>query len=792
MADVDTSGSAAPQDWAAISAMMAQTVAQKAQDYGQAGQGQVAPPSLMPIPAAPQQAPTAAPGPMPVPSAPVPTQAAPVQPAPAAPATSDTPPPPPDNWTDIQSMMAQTVQDKQAAQAQVAQADAPASTGPKSDLGYIKNQVVTGLTNIATAPSYVSDAIGGIPDRLINFFVPGHSQAVADSLSKIGAKAAADYPTLTALTSPLTGVGGPDLNQRAQGFVRDQGLVDDTQPASYAGKLTGDAVGGLLNTVPMLPLGGAGGATGGGVSALAKAAVPAVVGGAGGTVGGDVASDAAASFGLGPRGQDALGLLGSLVGGGVGAKLGSAGMGQTSPGLQQLKDAGVNTLTPDLLSKFGGNTTGNIATLWGHLPFVDGPINAASSRAVGQVGDSLGRVADQIAPLASPTEIGSNIQTGIGNWVDQFKKTAAQNYGDAEAAIPAGATVAPTNTLDTLGLTTNAKGKLVQQPTTAVAETMVPQPIADLRDAFLKDKSTSMSYQDLKSLRTDIGNRLTSAAIVSDPAQGALKQLYGSLTSDLRTAVGQGGQPALDAFDKASQFYAQGLDTIQNRIGNLAKAGVTPETVYTQLTSPLAKGATRLSDLVDSGVVAPADLNLIARATMQKMGATSNGGFDAGQFFDAYSKMKTNNPEGANLLFNKGIDPAAAAQLDKLSDIASKLGATNSAASKMNAAGAQKTGLRYLISKGVDAAPALAAGAHSLANGAALGPAGIAGATIGAGTWVLGNLMASQPFLRFLSKPVTSPQAFATGLGVLGKMNPAIRDDLSTLSSQIDKDPSQN
>lgn len=739
----DVQGASAPA-WSDIQAMMAQDLAAKSAAYANAGvavspSGSVQAPAPTPIALPPGGAVAA-----------IPPQAAP------DPTTNSAPSAQPSDWAGIQSMMKNDLSQKNAAYAAAAGSDA-ALNGPVDDVGYLKDSAVRGLRDAYTGITNIGGFLGRI--NPINMA----ANALTDAVAPAGTM------PIQAKVDALHDAGNAQVGQALAP------LVSGAQPSDEPMRMLGQGIEGAVGSAPFALLPGG--------------ALPALAGGGLGGIAGEGAAATAKAAGLGDTGQTvariAGGLLGSL-GGGVSASKVAA---STAPGVARLADAGITSLTPDLLDKFANTSLANAATLKGYLPFSQAPINAASANAVGQYSTAMGSLADQIGPAVSPTAIGTQVQGSISNWLNDFKNQAAQKYSTAEASVPTGTTITPTNTLDQLGLQAGSKGKLVMQPTTAVQQTMVPPQLADLRDAFLSDGTANLSYTDLKALRSDVGNRLTNAAIISDPSQGALKQLYGSLSDDLRTAVAKGGQPALDAFDNANKFYADGLNTIQTRIGNLAKDGVTPEAVYSQLTTPLAKGATRLTDLYNSGVITDSDLGLIARQQISKLGQTADGAWSPTQFFNNYSKMQANAPETGKLLFSQGLSPDTAAQFDNLASIAGKLQNTETAAGQMNAGAAQKSGLRFLLSKVGDSVPGLVVGgAASKAGAVAGGAAGVAG--LGA-SYALGRLFTSQPFLRFLSKPVTNDQAFAAGLNSLSKMNPDISGDLNTISSQIQNQQSQ-
>lgn len=163
-----------------------------------------------------------------------------------------------------------------------------------------------------------------------------------------------------------------------------------------------------------------------------------------------------------------------------------------------------------------------------------------------------------------------------------------------------------------------------------------------------------LTYDGVKRLRTTVGEAMDSGIVPEGMSKGDLKRIYGALTDDLRNTVQQaGGQPALDAFEKANSINSQisarrqALAKIVGTDGNAA-----PEMVLDRVIgmASAARGGD-LAKLSQARKAIGADgWNDVAAAAVDKLGrATPEADFSGERFLTAWDKL---SPAGKQMLFN--------------------------------------------------------------------------------------------------------------------------------------------
>ena len=95
-----------------------------------------------------------------------------------------------------------------------------------------------------------------------------------------------------------------------------------------------------------------------------------------------------------------------------------------------------------------------------------------------------------------------------------------------------------------------------------------------------------LPYDAIKTLRSHVGELADSGIVPEGMSKGDLKQIYGALTTDLRTsAQSAGGNVGLAAFDWANGLYSQIADKRAALAGIVgADASAAPEQVVSRLT----------------------------------------------------------------------------------------------------------------------------------------------------------------------------------------------------------------
>lgn len=183
--------------------------------------------------------------------------------------------------------------------------------------------------------------------------------------------------------------------------------------------------------------------------------------------------------------------------------------------------------------------------------------------------------------------------------------------------------------------------------------------VAEVQNAIA---SPGMNYQGLKDLRSHIGN-MTPQEMVSkgiNPAEA--KQIYGSLTTDLRGHVlDAGGPDVLDAFDRANGIYSQIVErrqALSKIIG--VKADAPPERVLDRMMQlASSKGGADQATLMQARrAIGPEKWNEVTSAAIARMGrAAPEADFSGDRFVTAWNNM---SDRGRRTLFNSTGKPELA------------------------------------------------------------------------------------------------------------------------------------
>jgi hypothetical protein len=172
-------------------------------------------------------------------------------------------------------------------------------------------------------------------------------------------------------------------------------------------------------------------------------------------------------------------------------------------------------------------------------------------------------------------------------------------------------------------------------------------PSGKATDAVLEavQRADGLTYEGVKTLRTNIGEMLKGGILPEGVSGSELKQIYGGLSKDLETSVATAGGPkASAAFDRANKYYS----LVSNRRESLAKIigadGSAPaETVFGRLEA--MAGSTSRADISKLAQARKAigsdDWNEVASTVVSRLGRDVEGNFSPQRFITAYGKSPT-------------------------------------------------------------------------------------------------------------------------------------------------------
>lgn len=447
---------------------------------------------------------------------------------------------------------------------------------------------------------------------------------------------------------------------------------------------------------------GAGAALGGvGLGALAAPA-GGVAGGVGQTMAANPATQLAAGFsgggsagiaeqmGAGPLGQAAAGIGGGLAAAGGAPMLRSAlgggpQAGQTAAQFRQLgmePTAGQATqgrllrATESGLSRFPGSA-------------------GVMQRAAGNQGREMGAAIEQraraLAPRADSPIAGAAIDRGITQgFIPQVRARANHLYGRVDRHMPAQTPVALTRTQRVLDeLATPATG--AQRTTGRLIHPLARQLRDDLRmdaEAALPAQMTAqqfrqatqgtpqatLPYSAVKGVRSRIGERLQTEALVNDLPRAQVKRIYAALSEDIRSAAGT--PEARRALAQADRYWARSMDRVE-RLQRIVNQN-TPEGVFRASMAGTREGGSTIREVMRA---LPHDERQVVTSTVIRQMGRANPGqqvmneagdfteFSVNRFLTQYAGM---HPEARRALFQP-MGRQFQQDMDSLAAVASNL-----------------------------------------------------------------------------------------------------------------------
>jgi hypothetical protein len=390
-------------------------------------------------------------------------------------------------------------------------------------------------------------------------------------------------------------------------------------------------------------------------------------------------------------------------------------------------DLGAQVDIPEMVA--GGNWKQTVAAGLRSVPFAGDPIEGAFQKGLRQLEAAKGAITSgaQIGQEAA----GEGIRSGALGWMTKHSKDYTKGFYDkVYDAIDQTATRPLTKT-----------AQLVEEFRREMQRSTGTAPVAAIKkveDALARPEG--LSVKGISELRSEIGDLVDEATVAKSPSQRAFSRLYGAITEDLRSTVGQAGGPqALRAWETANREAR----IVAGKRGRLARiVGTTDEKLSAESVFKKAEAAAReggnareLRLLKD--VVGEKEWVNFGAELVNRLGVDSKTGlFSGDRFLTAYGKF---SPAGKDLVFG-----VAKTHLDDIATIAKKYGELSAKFNRSN------TG----IVNGVLKILANPAGAAVNIGTAAINP--MAAITVGG---QLGGLATGRSVAWALAKPSSLKQA---------------------------------
>lgn len=295
------------------------------------------------------------------------------------------------------------------------------------------------------------------------------------------------------------------------------------------------------------------------------------------------------------------------------------------------------------------------------VPIVGAPLVQASKKAVQGMDDAARNIAAGYGE-AERFSAGTSAKSGIADWITgKSRDITSRLYDNVDRLVNPDAASPLSETQKTVASIMSER-KAAFLPGGGKAVDLVSEAVKP---------GANLTYDGVKRLRTAVGEAMDSGIVPEGMSKGDLKRIYGSLTNDLRNTVQQaGGQPALEAFDKANSINAQvsarrqALAKIVGTDGNAA-----PEMVLDRLIGMAsANRGGDLSKLSQARKAMGAESwNDVAAAAVDKLGrASPEAEFSGERFLTAWDKLSAS---GKQLLFNSTGKSNLVQSLDDLATL---------------------------------------------------------------------------------------------------------------------------
>lgn len=353
-----------------------------------------------------------------------------------------------------------------------------------------------------------------------------------------------------------------------------------------------------------------------------------------------------------------------------------------------------------------GNTLSNIP---GSAQVMQESRRALTDQVVGAVDN----VADGFGAATSLRGMGEAGQEGVKQWRGRLDDVTSKAYDAIPIKPNADATITGTvQALDELTskITSNPKLAAQLQDRRLVGFLDALRGKVNRVDTGILDASGnaitrevkeggSLSWNDLKQLRSRIGEEIGEQILGEGTLKSDLRRLYGALSSDMEATARAQGPDALRRFQRANNLYREGQQRLE-RVWNslLGPDGErTPEAAAAVIQNIAREGKSsgnlRLLDELRKSTAKSGEWGKISNGFIRLLGQPANSAgrdFQADVFFRNYNDMA---PEAKNLLFGKSD---LRTNLDQFADVMRNLGEVNALRNTSNTAGQVLTGSALL------------------------------------------------------------------------------------------------
>ena len=308
-----------------------------------------------------------------------------------------------------------------------------------------------------------------------------------------------------------------------------------------------------------------------------------------------------------------------------------------------------------------------------------GPLKALPGEQAESLGSNVQDIVDRLSggTTPSPTEAGAAINAGADTAKQNMRNAETAAFNKLHGLVPRDTPVDVSGTLAKLDQLAKpaegaeaSTGALVSPkiaslrdnltadmasnaakaaPPPNVNHTPAPQPDAMAEAVTAEKQASGLPYNAVRQLRTALGNSIDWGYSPADPVtNGALKQVYGTLTEDMTNGAKSVGPEAAQAASDANSLYTANSAKREFLNGIIDKAGG-PETVYQSAINGTKLGATKIGGVMSA--LGDDQQNVVRATILDKMGRASgaqDSPFNASTFLTNWTKL---DPAAKDALF---------------------------------------------------------------------------------------------------------------------------------------------
>jgi len=377
------------------------------------------------------------------------------------------------------------------------------------------------------------------------------------------------------------------------------------------------------------------------------------------------------------------GVLNTKVGAFTNLRDGAIPISEKQAAAQAAKDIGV---TPTLGMQ--GRGAGNIEAAAANVPFSAGNVVRANERVVDQMSDAFETAVDKIGVPTSSTGAGEAAQRGAKAFVNTFQDKSTKLYDLVDNKIGLNTKVQAPNALATVKELTKYANEY-PEIASFLNRPKFKSLLASLEKEtkLLNEKGkpfqilNEVPYELLADLRSSVGKSVSKIkGPLADLSEADLKRLYAALSDDMRLAAEKAGPDAVQAFNRANNYYSAGQSRIDSALKKITKADVTPEKAYSDIVALVTADSPRGSakKLLELKKSLPKDeWSTVSATIFRKLGearpaqagapdASDFAEFNPSTFLTNYNKMDNS---AKTVLLSGNIPKSAGSELDRLARV---------------------------------------------------------------------------------------------------------------------------